>query len=613
MTSLRHKLWAGFGALLAILLVVSGLTVVVLTQYSHTLDRVFRENYDSVLYSNGMKDALDDLNAQAERMIWQNAAAENWTTSTDEFERNLHLQQHNVTLPGERECTDNLTSLWGHFRADFQNFTGKPTQQRDQYRATLLPQIQQVKQAAQLIADMNMSNMVSVDGQVKQSLVHVRNALLVLVIAGSGAAALILWTAGATVIRSLAALTRSARQVEAGDLDLSLDVSSRDELGQLAEAFNSMAARLREFRKLDHERLVRTQQTTQLAIDSLPDAVFIIGPQGRIEIANLSAATHFNIKPGATVGELNLPWLTELHGSINRDHKAVELPGYQAAIQLFDKGQERFLLPRAVPMLDKDQELIGITVILVDVTLLRQTDEAKSSMVATVSHELRTPLTGMKMSLSMLSGDRFGPVSPQQRQLITAAREDGDRLHRIIDNLLNLSRIEAGRANFQFCQMTATSIISSALDPLRPAVAEKQIRLQLNIPEGLPEVPADPAAISSALTNLMSNAIKFTPAAGLIRVGAEQIGSNLKFSVFNTGPTVDERYRDRLFEKFFRVPRSDGPTGAGLGLSIAREIITAHGGTITYDNAEGNTFSFTLPMIAEITPSQPSAPSTSSP
>ena len=125
--------------------------------------------------------------------------------------------------------------------------------------------------------------------------------LLVLVIAGTVAAAVVVGAAGASILRPLAALTSSAREIESGNLDLILPVRSRDEIGVLSEAFNAMAAQLREFRRIDHDRLVRTQQTTQLAIDSLPDAVFIIGPDAKIEISNRTAREHFGIEPGLTV------------------------------------------------------------------------------------------------------------------------------------------------------------------------------------------------------------------------------------------------------------------------------------------------------------------------
>ncbi len=602
MISLRHKLWFGFGGLLLVLLVVSGLSAVVFTRFSHALEKVFRENYDSVVYCREMKERLDLLDARAQRLIWEPGGKPTINPAQEQidFEDNLTLQSHNISLPDERERTAHLMFLWKEFLPHYQKLDAPGVNRVQLYRDELLPRLADMKQAAQQIADMNMSNMVSVNGRVKQTLSQVRNALGILVTTGVVLSALIVWTAGASMLHPLSALTHSARQIEAGDLDQKLVVKSRDEVGQLAEAFNSMASRLRVFRQLDHERLTRTQQTTQLAIDSLPDAVFVIGPNQTVEIANRAAQLHFQIEPGKSLADLSLRWLPPLYESVQLHHKPIEPQGYASALQLFDQGEERFLLPRAMPMLGGNQELIGVTVILADVTPLRRADEAKSSMVLTVSHELRTPLTGLRMALSLLAGNNFGPVTDKQKSLIGTAREDSDRLYRIIDNLLNISRLESGRAQLQFRSMSVSEIVSMALDPLRPGFSGKNISLAVDIAAGLPSVQADPLSISSALTNLLSNAMKFTPAGGSVRLTASTDAGQIIIQVADSGPGIPAEYRQRIFQKFFRVPNKDGPTGAGLGLTIAQEIVEAHGGRLTFDCPEigGTAFTITLPSRA---------------
>jgi signal transduction histidine kinase/HAMP domain-containing protein len=602
MISLRHKLWLGFGGLFLVLLLVSALSVVVLTRYSQILERVLRENYDSAVYCDAMKDSLDRLNALAQRRIWEGPGAQSAdvTAQKNRFEINLGRQFTNCTLPGELDETRQLGNLWNQFSASYNQFSSATSNLADLYRRQLLPQFNDMMQVAQNLSDRNMGNMVSVDGEAKRTLMEVRSTLLVLVIAATVISALVIGTASAAILTPLRALTRSARQIQSGDLDLNLHAASNDEIGQLAEAFDSMAARLREFRQLDHERLVRTQQTTQLAIDSLPDAVFVIGPDEKVEISNRTARAHFGIEPGLTVSELRLKWLTPLTDSIKLDRKAIEPQGYTAAIQMFENGEERFLLPRAVPMLKENGELLGVAVILVDVTRLRRADEAKSGLISTVSHELRTPLTAVRMCLSLLANDKLGVIAPKQRQLVTAAREDSDRLYRIIDNLLQMSRIEAGRAQFQFRPMGASEIVAGALDSQRPAFMEKKLRVSISISEPSPKVVADPGTINSALGNLLSNALKFTPSGGEVRVSVEPEEEMVRFSVADSGPGIAQNYQSRIFEKFFRVPTASGPSGAGLGLSIVKEIVEAHGGRVGFHCGVegGSTFYFTLPGAA---------------
>ena len=606
MTSLRNRLWLGFGSLLFILLVVSALSMFFFTRYSHVLENVFSENYNSAIYCDAMKESLDQLNTRAQRMLWEGPGAKTSDFAGEEshFEDNLYAQLRNCTLPGELAATQHLIELWNGYRAHYENFDAAGAGRADSYEHDLLPRYDELKQVAQHIADMNMSNMISVDGQVKRTLVTVRNSLLILVITGTALATMVVWTAGVSILRPLRDFTRSAREIGEGNLDLNLPIRSRDEIGELTEAFNLMTSRLREFKRIDHDRIMRSEQTTQLAIDSLPDAVFVIGPDEKIAIANDAARTYFGIEPGRDIGGLNLSWLGPLYDEVKARHEAVESQGYKSAIQLFIDGKERFLLPRAVPMLSPDGRQLGVTAILVDVTQLRQVDEAKSSLVSTVSHELRTPLTSQQLLLSLLITSLGPTLPPNQRRMLEVAKADSDRLYRTIEDLLSLSRMESGRAQFRFRAMQPGEIVSAALEPLRQLFADKKIKLAIQAEGDLPEVMADPASIQSALTNLLSNALKFTPGGGDVTVSAEEAGESVTFAVRDTGPGVPEEFRHRIFEKFFRVPVSSGPSGAGLGLSIAKNIIEAHHGQISFScpAGGGTVFQFELPIAQAAAP-----------
>jgi signal transduction histidine kinase len=604
MTSLSNRLWLGFGSLLFILLVVSSLSVIVFTRYSHALERVFRENYDSAVYCDSMKASLDQLNTRAQKIVWDEPAGRkvDFTGAESRFQQSLDAQLNNCTLPGESKASQRLTSLWDQYRIHYQQFNDARSGRSNLFEQDLLPRYDELKQVAQQIADMNMSNMVSVDGQAKRTLLTVRNSLLILVIAGTAVAAVVVWTAAVSILRPLRDFTRSARQIGAGNLDLTLPIRSHDEIGELTEAFNSMISRLREFKRMDHDRLIRSRQTTQLAIDSLPDAVFVIGPDDTIEIANDAARSYFGIERGRKVSSLGLNWLTPLYEEVKLHKRAFEPDGYKSAIQLFVNDKERFLLPRAVPMLSPEGRQLGVTAILVDVTLLRQVDEAKSNLVSTVSHELRTPLTSQQLLLGLLISSVGPLLSASQRRMLEVAKADSDRLYRTIDDLLSISRIESGRALFQFRTMAPREIVLSSVDPLRELFTEKHLDLSVSAASDLPAVRADPISVQSALTNLLSNALKFTPPGGVVTVAAAQERESIVFSVSDTGPGIPYEFRPRIFEKFFRVPVAAGPSGAGLGLAITKDIIEAHGGRVefTCPVTRGTIFRFHLPTIGQV-------------
>jgi two-component system, NtrC family, sensor histidine kinase KinB len=601
MISLRSKLWLGAGGLLAILAIVTILSTVALNRYSQDLDRVFKENYRSAVYCDAMKRSLDHLNARALSELWNEPAEEfNPSDEIQAFDANLKLQIANITLPGEGDLTYHLADLWKQYQQDYARFESTPATRSEQYHAQLLPDYAQMNQIAQKIADINMANMISADGQVKRIFLTVRGLLLGLLITGIVLAVAFVGGVGASVISSLRVLMRSAQELERGNLDHVARVRSRDEIGQLGQAFNSMASRLREYRRLDLQQRERIQKIMQLAIDSLPDAVFVISPNSQIEIANRTASRHLNITPGKSVGELGLRWLTPLYNRVMTDRTPVAASNYREAIQLFDDGIERFLLPHAVPMLDSGGEMIGVTVILVDVTTLRHADELKSGLLATVSHELRTPLTSIRMGILMLDQGILGPLTAAQQKSLASTREESDRLYRIIENLLSMSRIESGQAHFEFTPMPAKEIVSLALEPLREQFREKNLRLDLDLGDSDAIALADRSCIGLALGNLLSNALKFTPAGGTVGLSLHCSGNSeeILFIVTDTGPGVPAEYADKIFEKFFRVARKEGPSGAGLGLAIAREIAHAHGGQIYLRGGRGSAFVLSLPRSA---------------
>jgi signal transduction histidine kinase len=598
MTGLKTKLWLAFGSLMGVLLAVSLLSVVVLTRYGQTIEQLYHENFDSVRYCDGMKQALDRLN---ERALSAAAARDNIEGTIPDmraFTDNLASESRNTTLSGEAQRVKQLAAAWQQYRAAWTIFQAPAADRAEFYRATLLPAYERLHDLAQSISDMNMANMLRVDGQIRQSLAEVRVAVLLLVLTGTIVSSAIVGGVGASVLRSVRSLTRSARQIESGNLDLAVEVDSTDEIGQLAQAFNSMADKLREFRKADHDRLQRARLTTQIAIDSLPDAVCVISPAGAVEISNRAAERHFRIAPGAKVSELDLPWLTDLCQRVANFGKPIEPAGYRGAIQLQVDNQETFLLPRAQPMRSATGEVLGTVIILVDVTRLRHADELKSGLLSTVSHELRTPLTSIRMGVLMLAEEKLGPLTATQRRSLAAVRDDSDRLHRIIENLLSIGRIEAGAAQIQARRVTAREIVTPAIESIRAAADERNIALTIRLAHDLPDIHADGPCIELALVNLLSNAVKFTPPGGSVVLSVRSIENALEFLVEDTGPGIAPEHAARIFQRFYRAPRKEGPSGAGLGLAIAKEIVETHEGRIWFRSmASGSAFGFSIPAL----------------
>jgi signal transduction histidine kinase len=218
-------------------------------------------------------------------------------------------------------------------------------------------------------------------------------------------------------------------------------------------------------------------------------------------------------------------------------------------------------------------------------------------MVATVAHEFRTPLTSLRMAIHLCAEGLVGPLSTKQSDLLFAARDDCERLQGIVDDLLDLSRIQAGKVELHRRAVSAAALLSHAEGEHRQLAREQQLDLRLATPAEARLVLADPDRVRLVFANLITNAIRHTPAGGTIELGATLADDAVRFTITDSGSGIASEHLPRLFERFFQVPGT--PTGgAGLGLYICKEVVEAHGGRVGVEPAPsgpGSVFWFTLP------------------
>lgn len=610
MLGIGQKLALAFGGLLLLLVAVSTISIARLNAYSGTLDQIFRENYDSVTFGQGMKDALERMDDLADEAA---IAGSTITAATplkllDEiarkFDDNLAREQKNITLPHEGDAVAAIAAAWSDYRAALrQMLSSDNAAERAALRESRISSLSAtIKPRVQEIIDLNLQNIVSVDGQVQRATAGAKKALYAFVVAGVLVAGLLVVVMSHSILMPLRSLTKSAREIEAGNLDLVVRVRGRDELSQLAEAFNAMAARLREFRRSDRAKLVRTQRATQLAVRSLPDAVALVSSEGRVELANDTAQRLFGLRPDASLESMTDPRLTDLYRRARNDGRSIVPSGYDSAIQVFDdRGVEKFFLPQAVPILD-GETLVGVTLVLADITNLRKLDEMKSGLLSVVSHELKTPLTSIRMAAHLLLDERVGPLTPKQAELLVAARDDSDRLHAIIENLLEMGRIESGRVLLELKPTSPRHLIEVAVEGVDASFRDKGVTLDVSIEDEMSPVQAEADRVGHVFTNLLTNALRYTPSGGTVRIEArnEPAQDAVRFIVEDSGAGIPAEHLPRIFDRFYRVPGQSGRAGVGLGLAIAKEIVEAHGGKIgaQSDPGHGSRFSFTLPVTA---------------
>lgn len=232
---------------------------------------------------------------------------------------------------------------------------------------------------------------------------------------------------------------------------------------------------------------------------------------------------------------------------------------------------------------------------------LRELDQLKSDFLGNVSHELRTPLASIKGFVDNLLDGVTGPLTDKQRHYLARVRDNAERLTRMVSDLLDLTRIEAGKLDLQPQALDLAAAVAEATEGLRPLARARGIRLTLEL-GACPPVWGDPDKVHQVLTNLVSNALKFTPREGDVTVWAGPAAPGMvRLEVRDTGPGIPPEERERVFDKFYQMGRVDGerPSGGGLGLTIARHLVELHGGRIWVEDGArgGSTFVVLLPAV----------------
>jgi signal transduction histidine kinase len=295
-------------------------------------------------------------------------------------------------------------------------------------------------------------------------------------------------------------------------------------------------------------------------------------------------------------------WMADLFREALKGDQTLVNQNNVSLIQQFINGEEHYFRPTASPILNNRREVTGVILILKDVTEQLEHDELKRGVISTVSHQLKTPLTSVRMALHLLLEEKLGPLTQKQAELLIAAREDSDRLHRTLENLLDISRIVSGKVAMEFHTAHAHQMALEIIESYRAAARQRGVELKTDLPADLPDVWADTVQIGHVFANLLFNALKYTDSGGAITVSAQADEERVRFLVSDTGKGIPEQYLPRVFDRFFRVPGQEEESGVGLGLSIVKDIVEAHGGAVNVESriGEGSTFTFTLPRADNV-------------
>ncbi len=374
----------------------------------------------------------------------------------------------------------------------------------------------------------------------------------------------------------------------------------------ISERHNAEQALQRQVRDAERARSI-----ANAILDAAGEAMILISPDRQIVTINQRFSDFFAVEQDAVRGQPMLGFRAHLFRVFADAERFRELlyasleSSDQVAVDLFQQQwpARRDLHLFSTPVRGPSGEEYGRLFAFRDVTHEREVDRMKTEFVSLVSHELRTPLTSIKGYVDLLLEGEVGDLAEEQREFLEIVGSNAQRLVALINDLLDISRIEAGKIELSRTPVVLAPLIEGIARSFRPQIEAKQQQLTQEVAPDLPAVWADHDRLTQIITNLLSNAHKYTPAGGRIRIAAAQTGDMIRIDVQDSGIGLSEEEQSRLFSRFYRARNrtTQEVGGTGLGLTITRSLIEMHGGTITVESepGQGATFGFTMPIATE--------------
>ena len=471
----------------------------------------------------------------------------------------------------------------------------------------ILPIFDKMKVECFKLLDMNHNEMVQTDTKANsisnQATLAVSGAALLAIVLSFVAS----WQFSQYITQPTEKLTDTVRKFGRGYLDARENINSNDEIGELSNEFNRMAERLEKYEEINIEKLITEKKKSEAIVGTISDPIIVVDNEEKIVLMNQLAEDLFDVTEEAAIGKtfdevVSNPELNKYMDKAVAGESLNNLPPY---FELRFDEEDRYFRIKLNSSKSVSGKIAGVILILQDVTQFKELDKMKSEFMARVSHEFRTPLTSINMSLDILKDEHMGHVNKKQHELLSAAKQDAERLTKLVRELLELSRLESGKLQLKEDIIDTKFLIDFSVQPVILQFNNKNVRLVVNADGSIPQFVADFQQLSWVISNLVTNALRFTDHGGTVTVDTAMNGDDLLISVRDTGCGIELEMVDKVFDKFVQLHDSSSPApgSVGLGLSIAKEIVELYGGKIWVDSkvGVGSVFTFSIPIKKRMT------------
>jgi PAS domain S-box-containing protein len=607
MKNLKTKIYLSLFLLLAIIVSLGIFGSAFINQTADASKLIIRDNYRTLHYASAMKDALAEMNGMLARKYYLKdeydwGELRLYLAASKVFEANLDMERANITEPSEQELVRELQSKYSDFKNIAETLKRNSISPEEYKEMNSL--YSQIRLTLEEIYNINSEAILTKNR--KSELTANNNSLYMEITGGLSAlfALVLIFYLPMYIMKPVYELTGKIKEISQGNYNQKISITSDDEIGTLAKAFNAMSDKLKEYEINNIHKLLSEKKRLETIIQNLNDAILITDNGKYIIYANKAVQDLSGLKEKELIGYYapDVAAHNDLIRDIIKDIMIDEAKseGIFPSMHVVINNKEKYFSKEiiSVKLQDNGEEIVaGKVFLLKNVTSFEERNAAKTNLIATISHELKTPLSSINISLKLLENAKLGNVNEEQKKIIQSVKQQTSRLSKMVNELLDFSQTESGNIKLRIVPVHPADIADYATTALMVLISEKNIHLDVRIEDNLPDINADIEKTIWALTNLITNAVRYTPKDGTILIEIRQENNYVSFTVKDNGPGISEEDQEKIFKKFVQVGEKNAK-GRGLGLAITKEFVAAQNGLIGVQSelGAGSSFYFKLPI-----------------
>lgn len=564
------------------------------------------DNYKSINAVSNMLEAIERQDSAV--LIYLNVdrqkGIELFAENSDTFNKWLNIERSNITEKGESDYVNKIGNYYVNYIKSFSELqeirnNDGVNKSIDFYNTIIYPQFDKLKQEMKGLSQLNEKAMFAGRDATTNSARQSMYVVSILSFTAVGGGFLLSRFFTIRFLKPIYSLTQTVKLVRAGELNQQITVGTKDEVGELAREFNNMTMRLQQYEKSTLGNLMSERNKSVAIVKSISDPLIVLDTNFRIMLLNDACEKFFDVQEEKVA---NKHFFEAIRNGEIFEHISGALAAredYKEKIIYIQSEEDYYFNIIVTAVKDTELNITGLIVLFQNVTQLKKLERVKTDFVATISHEFKTPLTSIIMGTSMILDERLGGLNEEQKSVMNTIREDEMKLSNLVNELMELSKVESDKAIFNIRTNSIEGIIDTSVKQFYELAHQKEVSLYYEVDDNLPKVNVDFEKITWVINNLINNALKYTDAGDEICIAAELKEGKMFVSVKDTGAGIPPEFIDRIFEKFVQVKEHDKEIrGTGLGLSIVKEIIQAHGGQIWCESKldVGSRFIFSLPL-----------------